>query len=57
MRATSIQRATGIESSTRENGANRTVKTTGSGFHEEPPVVSRWPWAISRPQTSQANGS
>ena len=57
VRATTIHSATGIASSTREKGANRTVKTTGSGFHEEPPVVSRLPCAISRPQTSQANGS
>ena len=41
VRATTIQSATGIASSIREKGANRIVKTTGSGFHEDPPVVSR----------------
>ena len=43
-----------MESSSAEKGAKATVKRTGSGFQDEPPLVSRPPWAISRPQTSQA---
>jgi hypothetical protein len=57
VRATTIHRTRGIESSSAEKGENNTVKTTGRGFHDEPPVVSSSPWAISLPHTSQAHGS
>ncbi len=56
-RATTTQRAGGMRSSTSERGANSVVKATGSGFHDGPAVVSSERWAISRPHTSQAQGS
>ena len=39
------------------NSEKIVVKITGSGFHVGPPVVCRLTWTISRPQTSQAQGS
>ena len=56
-RATTTQRAGGMRSSTAESGANSVVTATGSGFHDGPAVVSSERWAISRPQTSHAQGS
>ena len=56
-RATTIQSAGGIRSSTAESGPNTVVKTTGSGFQDGPPVVSSVRWPISRPHTSHAHGS
>ena len=57
VRATTIQIAGGMRSSSSENGANNVVKTTGSGFHDGPAVVSRERCARSRPHTSHAHGS
>ena len=57
VRATTIQSAAGSPASTSSSRATRVVKTTGSGFHDGPPVVSSPPWASSRPHTSQAQGS
>ena len=37
--------------------ASGVVRSTGSGFHDGPPVVSRSRPPISRPHTSQAHGS
>ena len=57
MRASTIQSAGGMASSSAEKGAKPMVNSTGSGFQEEPPLVSSSPCAISRPQISQAIGS
>ena len=39
------------------NSEKTVVNSTGSGFHDGPPVVCRSRWTISRPQTIQAHGS
>ena len=33
------------------------MNSTGSGFHDGPPVVCRSMWTISRPQMIHAHGS
>lgn len=53
-RATHSHRSGATCSPKMENG---TVKRTGKGFHEGPPVVVRSSSVISRPQRIQAHGS
>ena len=53
-RATTSHSAGAASSPSSENGV---VNSTGSGFHDGPSVVTRSPWATSRPQMIHAHGS
>ena len=56
-RATTSHSSGGMASSTAPAAENTVVNSTGNGFHDGPPVVSRSRCATSRPHTIQDQGS